>query len=106
MLSGLVCTVSWWFGDIIPEDARGDVASAADGDHEVGLEVIEDLVRGFLAQLVHLWGGGLLAVFFVLCLLLRVAQGFDCRGRMYTIRVKSLGSLSIIAAWRDTSLAS
>jgi hypothetical protein len=28
----------------VPEDASGDVASTADGDHEVGLELIEDLV--------------------------------------------------------------
>lgn len=38
----------------VPEDARGDVAAAADGDHEVGFEVIEDLLRGILAELVHL----------------------------------------------------
>lgn len=38
----------------VPQDARGDVATAADGDHEVGFEVIEDLVGGSLAQLVHL----------------------------------------------------
>jgi hypothetical protein len=39
------------------EDARGDVAAAADGDHEVGLEVGEDLGGGFLAEFVHLVEG-------------------------------------------------
>lgn len=40
--------------DVVPEDSRGDVTAAANGDHEVGLEIIEDLVRGFLAELVDL----------------------------------------------------
>jgi hypothetical protein len=31
------------------QDSRGDVAAAADGDHEVWLELIEDLGRGLLA---------------------------------------------------------
>ena len=45
--------MSTWY---IPEDARGNVASAADGDHQVWLEVIEDLLSGALAELVHLDG--------------------------------------------------
>lgn len=41
-----------------PQDARGHVAAAADGDHEVGLEVVEDVGGGLLAELVDLeWGG-------------------------------------------------
>ena len=36
------------------EDAGGDVAAAADGDHEVGFEVGEDAVGGILAEFVHL----------------------------------------------------
>jgi hypothetical protein len=39
----------------IPQDARRDVASAANGDHEVGLKLIEDLLRRFLAELVNLY---------------------------------------------------
>jgi hypothetical protein len=50
--------LSWCVGNAVglrvPENARGDIASTADGDHEVGLELIEDLVRRFLAQLVDL----------------------------------------------------
>jgi hypothetical protein len=38
----------------VPEDARRDVAAAANGDHEVGLEVIEDLVGRLLAELMDL----------------------------------------------------
>lgn len=45
-------------GSDVPQDARGDVATAANGDHESGLELIEDLFCGFLAELVHLWGEG------------------------------------------------
>lgn len=41
-----------------PQDARGHVAPAADGDHEVGLEVVEDVGGGLLAELVDLEGGG------------------------------------------------
>jgi hypothetical protein len=41
----------------IPQDARGDVATAANGDHKVGLEFIEDLLCSFLAELVDLCGG-------------------------------------------------
>lgn len=36
------------------QDARGDVAAAADGDHQVGLEVVEDVRGGLLAELVDL----------------------------------------------------
>ena len=42
----------------------------------------------------------------VFCLLLGVTQGFEGRSRMDRIRVESPGSLSIIAVWRNTSLAS
>lgn len=35
----------------------GDVAAAADGDHELRVELIEDLGRSFLAELVDLAGG-------------------------------------------------
>ena len=38
----------------IPQDARGHVASAANRDHEIGLEVIEDLLCRLLAVLVDL----------------------------------------------------
>lgn len=41
-----------------PQDAGGHVAPAADGDHEVGLEVVEDVGGGLLAELVDLEGGG------------------------------------------------
>jgi hypothetical protein len=37
------------------ENARGDVATTADGDHEVRLALIENARAGLLAQLVHLW---------------------------------------------------
>jgi hypothetical protein len=37
------------------ENARGDVATTADGDHEVRLALIENARPGLLAQLVHLW---------------------------------------------------
>lgn len=36
------------------QDARGHVAAAADGNHQLRLEVGQDLGRGLLAQLVHL----------------------------------------------------
>lgn len=36
------------------ENASGDVATAADGDHEVGLEGVQDLDGRLLAQLVDL----------------------------------------------------
>lgn len=36
------------------QDARGHVAPAADGDHEVGLEVVEDVGGGLLAEVVDL----------------------------------------------------
>lgn len=36
------------------QDSRRDVAAAADGDHELRLEVLEDLGSGLLAQLVDL----------------------------------------------------
>ena len=36
------------------QDARGHVAAAADGDHQLRLELGQDLRRGLLAQLVHL----------------------------------------------------
>lgn len=39
----------------IPQNARRDVASAANSDHEVGLELIKDLVSCLLAELVDLW---------------------------------------------------
>lgn len=37
-----------------PQDARGDVTAASDCNHQVRLEVVEDLGRSLLAQLVHL----------------------------------------------------
>jgi hypothetical protein len=43
------------------QDAGGHVAAATNGDHEVGLEFIEDLVSCFLAQLVDLERGCVLA---------------------------------------------
>ena len=39
----------------IPENARGDVASTANSNHEVGLKVIEDLLCCLLAELVDLY---------------------------------------------------
>lgn len=38
----------------VPQNARWDVASTANGDHELRLEVIQDALRRVLAQLVHL----------------------------------------------------
>lgn len=40
--------------ECVPEDAGGNVASTTDGDHEIGLEVIEDLIRCILAELMDL----------------------------------------------------
>lgn len=40
------------------QDAGGHITTAADGDHEVGLEVVEDVRGGLLAELVDLEGGG------------------------------------------------
>lgn len=40
------------------QDAGGHVAAAADGDHEVGLEVVEDVGGGLLTELVDLEVGG------------------------------------------------
>jgi hypothetical protein len=36
------------------EDASGNVATTADGDHEVRLALLEDARTGLLAHLVHL----------------------------------------------------
>lgn len=33
---------------VVPEDARGNVAATAYGDHKVGLEVIEDALGALL----------------------------------------------------------
>lgn len=38
----------------LPEDASRDVTTAADGDHEVGFEVIEDTFGRCPTQLVYL----------------------------------------------------
>lgn len=38
----------------IPKNTCWDVATAADGDHELRLEVIENALSRVLAQLVHL----------------------------------------------------
>jgi hypothetical protein len=38
----------------VPEDASRDVASAADGDHQIRAKLIEDVLRRLLAELVHL----------------------------------------------------
>jgi hypothetical protein len=38
----------------IPENASRDVTTAANSDHQVWAELLEDGVRGPLAQLVHL----------------------------------------------------
>lgn len=38
------------------QDTGGDVAAAADGDDQMGLEVVENLLRGVLAELVDLEG--------------------------------------------------
>ena len=40
-----------------PEDTGRDVAAATNGDHQMGLEVGEDLGSRLLAQLVHLFHG-------------------------------------------------
>lgn len=47
-----------WLLEEGPQDAGGHVAAAADGDHEVGLEVVEDVGGGLLAELVDLGGVG------------------------------------------------
>lgn len=44
----------------LPQNARRDVASTANGDHEVGLELIEDLLGRLLTELVDLFGENLL----------------------------------------------
>lgn len=44
------------------QDARGDVASAADGDHQVRVEFIQDLVARVLAEFVDLAHTNLLLV--------------------------------------------
>jgi hypothetical protein len=53
-LRGYVC---------IPQDARGDVASTANSDHEVGLELIENLLCRLLAVLVDLCEGSMSVLF-------------------------------------------
>lgn len=45
----------------LPQDTRGNVATAADGDHEVWVEVIKNALCRGLAELVHLvmwWSAG------------------------------------------------
>lgn len=44
------------------EDAGGDVAASADGDHEVRLELGEDGDGGLLAEFVYLLGEGMLVM--------------------------------------------
>lgn len=46
----------WWTrgGLWVPENARRHVATAADGDHELGVEFIEDALGGILTLLVDL----------------------------------------------------
>ena len=39
---------------MVPENASGNITAAANGDHKVWLEVIEDALRGSLAELVDL----------------------------------------------------
>lgn len=41
-------------GRYIPEDARRNITSPANGYHEIWIEVIQDSGRRILAQLVHL----------------------------------------------------
>lgn len=41
-------------GVIIPEDSGRDVTTTADGDHQVRLELSENVFRSLLAQLVDL----------------------------------------------------
>jgi hypothetical protein len=38
----------------IPQDARGDISSAANGYHKIRVKLIEDLLRRLLAELVDL----------------------------------------------------
>lgn len=40
------------------EDARRDVAATANGNHELGLELVEELLGRLLAQVVHLFAMG------------------------------------------------
>lgn len=70
LLLGIVCI--WWRGNpqkkcssgkCVPEDAGRNVASTADSDHEIGLKVIEDLIRSILAEFVDLQSGRVSVVF-------------------------------------------
>lgn len=38
----------------IPEDASRNIATTANGNHEIGVELFEDGISRLLAQLVHL----------------------------------------------------
>lgn len=40
-----------------PQDARGDVSAAADGDHQLRVDLLEELGRCLLTELVHLGMG-------------------------------------------------
>jgi hypothetical protein len=41
-------------GQDIPENAGRDITTTTDGDHQVGVEFLEDSIGRLLAQLVHL----------------------------------------------------
>ena len=64
----------------VPKDARWHVSTAADGDHEIWLEVIEDLVCRSLAELVNLRDTGVSIVLYLgfYMHIVQVAQGQAC----------------------------
>lgn len=41
-------------GENIPENAGRNITTTTDGNHQVGVEFLEDGIGGLLAQLVHL----------------------------------------------------
>jgi hypothetical protein len=45
----------------VPKNTSRHISTTADGDHEVGVEVLQDSVGGLLAQLVHLLGDQLVS---------------------------------------------
>jgi hypothetical protein len=45
----------WGARGNVPEDASRNVTTTANGDHEMGVEVLEDFLCGGLAQLVDLF---------------------------------------------------
>jgi hypothetical protein len=84
----------------VPEDARWNIAAAANGDHEVGLELIEDLVCCLLAQLVDLCRVKLSAILCIISLL-GFAQGrLEAPSRIHGDVGRVSRTVAALATWR------